>query len=155
MGSEIRIELPMNWYEDDNFLGFALFFYHVPVDDERLTANVASYPVWELISHDNQSMQWKGMGRLYFPCKTDWIGGLPFSQFIIDGGGKKYPTIRVIYFPGIDIPSAYRCRSWNIFKAYCHIQIPGGSFSCGDDAWFKVKNCGIHLIYAQDQNNWP
>ncbi|KAL6316781.1 hypothetical protein AAG906_021081 [Vitis piasezkii] len=30
MGCEVRIELPMNWYEDNNFLGFVLFFHHVP-----------------------------------------------------------------------------------------------------------------------------
>ncbi|KAJ9671298.1 hypothetical protein PVL29_027333 [Vitis rotundifolia] len=27
MGSQIRIELPMNWYEDDDFLGFAFSFF--------------------------------------------------------------------------------------------------------------------------------
>ncbi|RVW94489.1 hypothetical protein CK203_035632 [Vitis vinifera] len=34
MGCEVRIELPMNWYEDTNFLGFVLFFHHVPLDDD-------------------------------------------------------------------------------------------------------------------------
>ncbi|XP_034701866.1 disease resistance protein RPV1-like [Vitis riparia] len=28
MGRQIRIEFPMNWYEDDQFLGFAFFFLH-------------------------------------------------------------------------------------------------------------------------------
>ena len=28
MGSQIRIELPMNWYEDDHFLGFGFFCLH-------------------------------------------------------------------------------------------------------------------------------
>ena len=34
IGHEIRIELPRNWYEDNNFLGFALFYHHVPLDDD-------------------------------------------------------------------------------------------------------------------------
>ncbi|CBI39954.3 unnamed protein product, partial [Vitis vinifera] len=33
-GCEIRIELPKNWYKDDSFLGFALFFHHLPLDDD-------------------------------------------------------------------------------------------------------------------------
>ena len=28
MGNLIRIELPMNWYEDDHFLGFGFFCLH-------------------------------------------------------------------------------------------------------------------------------
>ena len=144
----------MNWYEDDNFLGFALFFYHVPVDHERLTAGVASYPVWELISHDNQSKQWD-MWWLKSSCKTYCIRGLSYSEECYDRGSTKDPAILVIYFPRIGIPSKYRCRSWNIFKAYYHTKIKNGTFSCGHDAHFKVKSCGINLIYAQDQNNWP
>ncbi|RVW86543.1 Disease resistance-like protein DSC1 [Vitis vinifera] len=34
MGDEITIDLPKNWYEDNNFLGFALFWHHVPFDDD-------------------------------------------------------------------------------------------------------------------------
>ncbi|RVW85244.1 Disease resistance-like protein DSC1 [Vitis vinifera] len=34
MGNEITIDLPKNWYEDNNFLGFALFCHHVLVDDD-------------------------------------------------------------------------------------------------------------------------
>ena len=155
MGSEIRIELPMNWYEDDNFLGFALFFYHVPVDDEHLEAGLVSYPIWELISHDNQSEQWDGTWWLHSSCKTYCIGGLSYSSKCYESGSTKDPAIQVIYFPRMAIPSDYRCRRWNNFKAYFYTQIGSGSFSCGDDACFKVKSCGVHLIYAQDQNNWP
>ena len=34
MGHEIRMELPKNWYEDNNFLGFAFFLYPVLLDDD-------------------------------------------------------------------------------------------------------------------------
>ncbi|RVW86498.1 hypothetical protein CK203_042196 [Vitis vinifera] len=33
MGDEKTIDLPKNWYEDNNFLGFALFWHLVLVDD--------------------------------------------------------------------------------------------------------------------------
>ncbi|RVW82914.1 Disease resistance-like protein DSC1 [Vitis vinifera] len=46
MGCEVRIELPMNWYEDNNFLGFVLFFHHVPLDDDECeTTEVVLYIV--------------------------------------------------------------------------------------------------------------
>ena len=155
MGSEIRIELPMNWYEDDNFLGFALFFYHVPIDDDECQSTADSGINCELISHDNQSKQLYGNWWLHTRCKIYSISGLSYSKVCYDSGSTKDPAILVMYFPRINIPREYRCRSWNIFKAFYHTPIERSSFSCGDATYFKVKSCGIHLIYAQDQNNWP
>ena len=155
MGSDIRIELPMNWYEDDNFLGFALFFNCVHIDDE-CQFPASSRVTCELISHDNQSKRWSSMWGLHSSlCKTYCINSLSYSKFCHDSGSTKDPAILMMYLPGIDIPSEYRCRSWNIFKANYHTPIERGSFSCGDDACFKAKSYGLHLIYAQDQNNWP
>ena len=144
----------MNWYEDDNFLGFALFFYHVPVDDV-CQSTAGSGIKCELLSNDNQSKQWDSTWWLNSWCKTYWIRGLPYSQLCYDSGSTKDPAIREIYFPRIAIPSKYRCRRWNNFKAHFYTPTGYSSFRCGNDAWFKVKSCGIHLIYAQDQNNWP
>lgn len=40
MGCEVRIEQPMNWYEDNIFLGFALFFHLLlPLDDDDELVN--------------------------------------------------------------------------------------------------------------------
>ncbi|KAL6311264.1 hypothetical protein AAG906_016230 [Vitis piasezkii] len=58
-------------------------------------------------------------------------------------------------FPQINIPREYRSSWWNNFKAHFHTQIGYGSFSCGDNTCFKVKSCGIHLLYAQDQIHCP
>ena len=140
MGSEIRIELPMNWYEDDNFLGFALFFYHVPVDDDECSTTAAGIK-WELISQDIQSKQLDSVLCLH----SCW-----FKTYRIC---TKDPGILVMYLPWIDIPSEYRCRRWNNFKAHFYTLIGDGSFWCGDDICFRVESCGIHLIYTQDQNN--
>lgn len=35
MGCEVTVELPLNWYEDNSFLGFAFFFHHVPFSDDE------------------------------------------------------------------------------------------------------------------------
>ena len=156
MGSEIRIELPMNWYEDDKFLGFALFFFHVLVDDdvyERIVpcleyGSLVSGLKWELISHDDQSEQLENI-RFYPHCKKDRIKGSSF-----DSGSTTDPAIWVVYFPQMAIPSNYRSRRWNYFKAHFHTHTDCASFSCGDDT-FKVESCGIHLIYDQDQNSSP
>ncbi|KAJ9707363.1 hypothetical protein PVL29_002389 [Vitis rotundifolia] len=54
MGSHIRIELPMSWSEDDQFLGFAFFFLHLPklildlslkFDEEEYTYKGLSFPL--------------------------------------------------------------------------------------------------------------
>ncbi|CBI35601.3 unnamed protein product, partial [Vitis vinifera] len=39
MRDEITIDLPKNWYEDNNFLGFALFSHYPPVDDDRVSSD--------------------------------------------------------------------------------------------------------------------
>ena len=59
MGCEIITELPMNWYKDDNLLGFVLFFYHVHIliDDDVRKEIFGSRLICELISHDDQSQR--------------------------------------------------------------------------------------------------
>ena len=91
-------------------------------------------------------------------CKTYLINDLSYSEVEFDSGSTKDPAIRVVYFPKISIPSKYRSRRWNNFKAHFPSQISYGSlgsFTCGGNTSFKVESCGIHLIYAQNQNNCP
>ncbi|KAL6316340.1 hypothetical protein AAG906_017975 [Vitis piasezkii] len=45
MGCEVSVELPMNWYEDNNLLGFVLFFHHVPLDDDECVRTSAILPL--------------------------------------------------------------------------------------------------------------
>ncbi|XP_034674134.1 disease resistance protein RPV1-like [Vitis riparia] len=158
MGCQVRIELPMNWYEDNNFLGFVLFFHHVPLDDDdECETTEGSLPHCELtISHGDQSER---LVKIWFysDCKTYWIRGLSCGDELDPyySGSTSDPAIWVTYFPQINIPREYRSSWWNNFKAHFHTQIGYGSFSCGDNTCFKVKSCGIHLLYAQDQIHCP
>ncbi|KAJ9676276.1 hypothetical protein PVL29_025007 [Vitis rotundifolia] len=179
MGCEVRIELPMNWYEDNNFLGFVLFFHHVPLDDDddddddddnndddddedddddddddECETTQDGEPHCELtISHGDQSERLDKIWP-YFECKTYSITDGSYDDEHYSGSTSD-PAIWVTYFPQTDIPCEYRSSWWNNFKAHFHTPIGVGSFSCGDNACFKVKSCGIHLLYAQDQIHCP
>ena len=153
MGCEVRIELPMNWYEDNNFLGFVLFFHHVPLDDDECETTEGGIVHCEMtISHGDQS---KILNCISFDseCHTypNWDYLLFRDKFDrYNSGSTSDPAIWVTYFPQIKIRGTYRSSWWNNFKAHFHTPIDG-SFSCGDNRCFKVKSCGIHLLYAQDQ----
>ncbi|XP_019071921.1 disease resistance protein RPV1-like [Vitis vinifera] len=155
MGCEVSVELPMNWYEDNNLLGFVLFFHHVPLDDDECVRTSGFIPHCKLeISHGDQSKRLDNIG--FHPhCKTYWISGLSYGSTCYDSGSTSDPALWVTYFPQIGIPSKYRSRKWNNFKAHFDNPVGNASFTCGENASFKVKSCGIHLIYAQDQKQWP
>ena len=143
MGCEVRIELPMNWYEDNNFLGFVIFFHHVPLDDDECETTEVDFPHCELtISHGDQSERLDQI-PFYSDCKTYY------------SSSTSDPAIWVTYVPQIKIPGEYRSSWWNNLKAHFHTPIGDGSFRCGDNTCFKVKSCGIHLLYAQDQIHCP
>ena len=156
MGCEVSVELPMNWYEDNNLLGFVLFFHHVPLDDDDECVRTSGFiPHCKLaISHGDQSKRLDDIG--FHPhCKTYSISGLSYGSTRYDSGSTSDPALWVTYFPQIGIPSKYRSRKWNNFKAHFDNPVGNASFTCGENASFKVKSCGIHLIYAQDQKHWP
>ncbi|CBI39281.3 unnamed protein product, partial [Vitis vinifera] len=138
MGCEVSIELPMNWYEDDNFLGFVLFFHHVPLDDDECETTEGSIPHCELtISHGDQSERLEEIS-FYFKCKTYLASHLLSGKHCYDSDSTPDPAIWVTYFPQIDIPSEYRSRRRNNFKDHFHTPIGVGSFKCGDNACFKL-----------------
>ncbi|KAL6316787.1 hypothetical protein AAG906_021087 [Vitis piasezkii] len=142
MGCEVRIELPMNWYEDNNFLGFTM------------ECRISHCEL--MISHGDQSEQVEVI-LFYSKCKTYWIRDISDDDELDPycSGSTSDPAIWVTYFPQIEIPSEYRSSWWNNFKAHFHTPIGDGSFKCGDNRCFKVKSCGIHLLYAQDQIHCP
>ena len=156
IGCEVRIELPMNWYEDNNFLGFVLFFHHVPLDEDECETIECRISHCELtISHGDQSER---LGKMLFisECKTHWISGSYYGDRELHySGSTSDPAIWVTYFPQINIPGEYRSSWWNNLKAHFHTRIGVGSFKCGTNTCFKVKSCGIHLLYAQDQIHCP
>ena len=151
IGHEIRIELPRNWYEDNTFLGFALFCHHVPLNDdddyicETIDGDALSpyidFPTVHLwISHGDQ---FEHMTHIRFNSVPD--GGRYNSR---RGPSTSNPALRVAYFPQIEIPSKYRSSEWNNFKV-CFV----GSFEFGGKVALKMESCGIHLIYDNAQDN--
>ena len=153
MGHEVSIELSENWYEDDNFLGFVLFFHLLPLDggdaDDKFKRPYRRC-IYELsTSHGDQSKLIFGLADLT-RCRiysirsledTSRYGKFPFWRKV----GTSDPTLDVLYVPQTAISTEYRSREWNHFKARCDC-----TYRCGDKT-FKVKSCGIHLLYAQAQ----
>ena len=137
MGDEIKIDLPKNWYEDNNFLGFALFWHHVPVDDVDADADDDGDCTLRLLISDGDQFEHVETIRFYVNYSLDKKNRTLFAD----------PALIVVYFPQIAISREYRSNRWNKFKA---------GFSshpfCANEA-FKVKSCGIHLIYDHGQDH--
>ncbi|KAL6340033.1 hypothetical protein AAG906_038868 [Vitis piasezkii] len=88
-----------NWYEDNNFLGFALLCHLVPVDDDDDDDD--GYGTFRLLISDG-----------------DQFGHVE-PQNIVQMNNTLFadPALRVVYFPQIAISSEYRSNGWNKFEA--------------------------------------
>ena len=156
MGREVSIELSKNWYEDDNFLGFAIFFHLLPLDGDDDNNNddaddkfKRTYPCsYELsTSHGDQS---KLIFRLSLDidCRIYFISNLEGPCVSVEFPrvyhkvGTSDPTLGGLYVPQTVISLEDRSREWNHFEVRCK-----PTYRCGDKT-FKVKSCGIHLLYA-------
>ncbi|KAL6315252.1 hypothetical protein AAG906_000331 [Vitis piasezkii] len=140
MGCQAIVELPKNRYEDNNFLGFAVFFHYVPLDHFRPHGDRHIVQFELRISHDDQSER---VGEIMscFHCKTSW-DDFQYEYICYDNGCTSDPSLRVTYFPKFAIPSEHRYSK------------------LGDNRDLKAKFCGIHLIYSKDyhqqnQSHWP
>ena len=149
MGREVSIELSENWYEHDNFLGFALFFHLLPLDgDDDNNNDDADYEL--TTSHGDQSKLIFGLS-VDIDCRIYIIRSLEDSSRYVEFPpvyhkvGTSDPTLGVLYVPQTAISTEYRSREGNHFKARCN-----PTYRCGDKT-FEVKICGIHLLYAQAQ----
>ncbi|KAJ9676325.1 hypothetical protein PVL29_025045 [Vitis rotundifolia] len=159
-GCEATINLPKNWYEDDSFLGFALSFQHLPLDNDNeyeirhglmdLEGSRHGYlqdgtlPQCLLsISHGEQS---KHVANVTFDmnCKSYSVGGVAYDLHSYDTSSTSStdPALLMAYFLQNTISSEYRSSGWNRLKARF-----GGTFRCGNKVAFKVESYGIHLIY--------
>ncbi|KAJ9701189.1 hypothetical protein PVL29_006505 [Vitis rotundifolia] len=125
-----------------NFLGFALFYHHVPLDYDHDLLN----PTLDLLmSHGNR---FEYMHRIWFSpegkkCFTNGVSIWPWG-FEKDCTSCLDPELMVAYFPQIAISSKYRSNRWNNFKARFY-----GPYGHGT----KVESCGIHLIYNKAQDH--
>ena len=146
-GHEVRIVLPENGYEDKNFLGFALFFYLVPLDvDDPICANmyspldnndiqfVISDDQFQLTKTINIRMHWQSIIDSDYEC----ISFSTLSTSFLD------PALAVVYFPQISIAREYRSNRWN--KITVRFEGPFGARDC---LAFNVESCGIDLIYHE------
>ena len=87
MGREVSIELSENWYEDDNFLGFALFFHLLPLDgdddnnnddaDDKFKRGYHLFNEFS-ISHEDQSKLIFGLS-VHIDCRIYIINSLEDS----------------------------------------------------------------------------
>ena len=145
MGDEITIDLPKNWYEDNNFLGFALFWHHVPFDDDDdddLFRHL--FPIDD--DDDDDDGFEDGTLRLLI-SNGDQFGRVESKYVSIHIENSTLfadLALMVVYFPQIAISSEYRSNRWNKFKT---------RFSALPNEAFKVKSCGIHLIYDHGQDH--
>ena len=150
MGSEVTVELPLNWYEDDNFLGFAFFFHHVPLGDYDGFKNRGSgFPEYEFMM-TSQSGHSELVKTVYIGSisKFYWIDGL-FHGGTSCNNGKLDPALSVTFLPQIAISRKHRSNQWRNFKASLKV-----FYLCGNSIDFKMRSCGISLLYAQDHHQY-
>ena len=123
MGCEVIIELPNKWYKDDTFLGFALFFSFVPLDVDEKKKHPLGFCKLSI-----------SQGDQFIPVRSVLL------EDDIYGGDKGLDALKLYFYPQNLIPNMYRSKRWKYFKA------------CNERE-HRIKSYGIHLIYAQAQNN--
>ena len=142
-GSEIATELPENWWEDNNFLGFALCSVFVPLHIE---------------SKEDPCLKCK----MNFPHYFEDPGGFVTEFWYVDelSFRRSYPCCHnggesnkfwVAYYPKVAIENKHWSNEWRHLKASFY----------GEEV--KVEECGLHLIYKTNilnrdsnaTNHWP
>ena len=140
----VAIKLPQNWNENNDLLGLALFCVYSPMsrddeydnvsvsesEDEGLTVSI------KLCVSDSESededLEWDPFDSLDCISVESWFNLSEDDDFLSD-------QMSVIYYPKDAIKDKFRSNQWTHFKAL---------FSGRDSN--HVKECGIHLIYAND-----
>ena len=99
MGCEVTVELPLNWYEDDSFLGFAFFFHHVPLGDyDECKNRDYGFPKYELMT-TSQGSHSELVDNVYIGsiCKFYLIGGLLQYRSTSGDNGTLDPELLVTF----------------------------------------------------------
>ena len=115
MGSQIRIELPMNWYEDDHFLGFGFFCLH------HQSKEISLY-----LKFDEGEYAYDGAKIFCSACH--------------EINGSESDQVLLVYYPKISFRDEFHSNQ------YMHLQASFGGYYWPP----KIKSCGVHLIYSQD-----
>ena len=135
LGSELTTELPMNWYEDPDLLGFVVSCVYQPIPtshDPRISYHFSSAFSCELNLHGN-GFGFKDERR--FGCRCECQGN--FNDMI--------DQVWVWWYPKTAIPKEHLHNSTHINASF-----KSNTYYC--DA-VNVKKCGINLIFAGDQQN--
>ena len=183
LGNHVTTNLPQDWYEDKDFLGFALCSVYVPLDDkseddfehgfedksEIQSENESDHDEWAHKSEDESengssyksdnksedaSEEWfedKLVPSCRLKCELNihghQFGYVHFLHFHCYCecyyNGAVSDQMWVTYYPKVAINELCHSNQWRQLKASFH-----GFY--GSNQPFKVKNCGIRLIYNQD-----
>ena len=120
IGSQVRIEPPLNWYEDDHFLGFAFFTLF---RDETLHCLYGSQFSLRLRGDPDEVVDDHDICYL---CTCDILNGYASDRLL------------VTLYPKNAIPNKYhRKQPWHFLAAF-------------DDQAKIIKRCGVQLIYTHD-----
>lgn len=123
MGHQIKIELPMNLCQDNNFLGFVFFFLYHEVRNSSNCLNL-NYS-WKLLGASGDRTA-RGSANVFHQCEcVESYGGVSDQLWI-----EYYPKIAVLKNYHSD-----QCRHLEIFVKISR------------DPGANVKSCGVHLIY--------
>ena len=129
-GSQIKIEFPIDWYQKNDFLGFAVYSVSAP-----LHVNWMKNPCGlkcELNFHGHQS---KVLDDL--PSPMDEFSSMhDYLCWRFVGGESN--RVWVVYYPKVAIDKKYWSNEWRHLKA---------SF---DGEGVIVVECGFHLIYSEE-----
>ena len=132
MGIEIRIELPMNWYQDDHFLGFGFFCLH------------QSKSYGNLVDLD-----------LVFGEQCSFSAQVSLSYFECHGEhGSKSDEVSLLYYPKIAIPHKYHCNQYVLFTAKgkfnCKFNCYGSHLIYSED---HERNHSLSLEFPETQDD--
>ncbi|XP_019071940.2 disease resistance protein RUN1 isoform X1 [Vitis vinifera] len=127
-GSKIETELPVNWWEDNNFLGFAVFVpLHIESKEDPCSLTC------ELYFHNCLEYPERFFYELRFLDKLSFERGYPCCH-----NGGESNRVWVAYYPKVAIENDYWSDKWIHLKALFHSEHS------------KVEECGLHLIYKTD-----
>lgn len=154
MGSQVGIELPQNWYQDNDFLGLAIGCVYVLLDDESYSES-GHMSEDESDKSENESKgeeSQKKSAHISLECHmTINCHGLEHKDFLIytadcecykDAKDMVSDEMWVMYYPKVAIPENFHSNQWTHFIA---------SFAGSDQFGkpLKVKKSVIDLIYDQ------
>ncbi|RVX13110.1 TMV resistance protein N [Vitis vinifera] len=147
MGNHVTIDLPQDWYEDKDFLGFALCSAYVPPDDQ--SGNGSAYK-FDSKSKDEDQSPCSLHCNLTFHGDQSAFSIYPSLSSLCeccenDGASGQ---VWVLYYPKFAIEEKYHSNKWGRLKASFHGYFNGMPM--------KVEKCGMQLIYAKnDEYNRP